>query len=992
MKNRSHSQRTGRTRRAQLGLERLELRRLFAGLNVFVYSDQDGSRRFDAAAEQGAANRVVYVDLNGNAKFDADDLSAVTDAAGHAQFPSLVAGSYQVGLLNSNAAQVQSSYVEPAIAVRPQNAVVASNINGSADLSGVWTVSNDGAVTNVAAGASSTDAFDLGGSYIASAQSPLARQAGQVGQTWALIDVRGSGRKVVEVDFAARTARPVSIAGLPDGSQLDNLVVASGKLRLQVSGPRGSALLTLATSESGLSVSDSADIPAGKLYGTPGADYVFVLSTGATGSRITQLHLGDTSVVSQASRFTAAMNSLALSADGRLLFAVRSSGGIEVYRTDGTQTQVAELAEAAGPIATGSSDGRIVTTNRGQSNELIAWDTATWLPVGRTTLSGTDAFGRRASVFGLKSDSFGNALLAATSAGVYRVDLAVPSLADVVVSTDRTPQIDIGVRVIEQPSSNPGDQNVDVNGLEDTLLTASLRDLAAGPLRSAVLFQQQSIPLHGRVQIAANGQLTYTPHADFFGSDSFVVEVLDGLTTSIMTVSLNVAPVNDAPRSLQVSMAPVSEVTSAGSIVGRLHVDDPDLDQDYQVVSSDPRFIVVGDTIMRTSDGTLDYETEPRIPVVFTAYRPSEASDSISTTTYVQLIDFNEPPLAITVDASKIKENVKGAIVGPIAIVDPDGHGEYQFNLSDARFEIVDGELKLRDDVSLDYESEPQVNLLVTVNDPSAGSGYDPATGLFNIDVEDVDEQFSGQWFQVVASDLVVRAPGEAVGTFQIVGGEASAIYTMMVSDSRFRFQDKTLYAKSDAKFDSRSEPSISLSITATDDKGRSVSPQFTARVTAQPEFQNPSNPLDVDNDGGVYPRDVLILINEINQRGPRPAQAPGSGESGPSDAPPYPDVNGDGYISPIDILIIINYLNGPQSIAPEGEAFVESTGAVKPTDRLDIHETDGPACAPFITITSDEDTDNSLDRIWTDQNEKWNIDTELEQLLSELSFARRSV
>ncbi len=73
---------------------------------------------------------------------------------------------------------------------------------------------------------------------------------------------------------------------------------------------------------------------------------------------------------------------------------------------------------------------------------------------------------------------------------------------------------------------------------------------------------------------------------------------------------------------------------------------------------------------------------------------------------------------------------------------------------------------------------------------------------------------------------------------------------------------------------------------------------------TSVSPWQNPRDPLDVNDDTRVSPVDILQIINELNARGIRNLR--GSGLS----APPYVDTSGDGNISPLDILLIINFLN----------------------------------------------------------------------------------
>ena len=55
-------------------------------------------------------------------------------------------------------------------------------------------------------------------------------------------------------------------------------------------------------------------------------------------------------------------------------------------------------------------------------------------------------------------------------------------------------------------------------------------------------------PSHGTLTLNANGSFTYTPAANYNGSDSFTYRASDGtLTSNLATVTLTVTAVNDAP-------------------------------------------------------------------------------------------------------------------------------------------------------------------------------------------------------------------------------------------------------------------------------------------------------------------------------------------------------------------------------------------------------------------------------------------------------------
>jgi hypothetical protein len=83
--------------------------------------------------------------------------------------------------------------------------------------------------------------------------------------------------------------------------------------------------------------------------------------------------------------------------------------------------------------------------------------------------------------------------------------------------------------------------------------------------------------------------------------------------------------------------------------------------------------------------------------------------------------------------------------------------------------------------------------------------------------------------------------------------------------------------------------------------------------VQSGSSWQNPRDPLDVDNNTLITPVDALFVINALNTGG--------RGELAGSGVPtfPYVDVNGDGVLSPVDALLIINHLN-QQRGGGEGE------------------------------------------------------------------------
>jgi hypothetical protein len=103
----------------------------------------------------------------------------------------------------------------------------------------------------------------------------------------------------------------------------------------------------------------------------------------------------------------------------------------------------------------------------------------------------------------------------------------------------------------------------------------------------------------------------------------------------------------------------------------------------------------------------------------------------------------------------------------------------------------------------------------------------------------------------------------------------------------------------------------------------------FTAFVSP---WQNQRDPNDVDDDGFVSPLDVLLIINNLNEKGARLLSASDT-------TPPFLDVDGDSFVAPVDVLLVIN---ANEANASEGEAKSEAASSQVST-RLSASETAVP-------------------------------------------------
>lgn len=107
---------------------------------------------------------------------------------------------------------------------------------------------------------------------------------------------------------------------------------------------------------------------------------------------------------------------------------------------------------------------------------------------------------------------------------------------------------------------------------EPRTFTAAGNDTDGDTLTFAVVSQ----PSHGSVTMQSGGSFTYSPGADYNGSDSFTFKVNDGQAGSApATVTITVSPVNDAPVADPQRGTTVPDVSLSGMVNGQDVEGDP---------------------------------------------------------------------------------------------------------------------------------------------------------------------------------------------------------------------------------------------------------------------------------------------------------------------------------------------------------------------------------------------------------------------------------
>jgi len=895
------NKRNGRLTKLSLVMEPLEARRLLAGIQVSVYIDQDYSRGFDPALDAPAPDRLVFVDMNRNGVFDPGEPTSITDAEGMAFFDQLAAGDYAVGLLTNPSSQVQSepSSIAPAAILASQ--VGAERLLTNADLSQIWSVDSQGVITRL--GEQSEQAvISLRGKVVSAVTSS--------GNTAWLVFNSEQGQQLGKFDLASGAFQVSSLGGRMGPETLLDLVVADGSLVALLSTPSGNRLTRVDQVSGGLQLQPGRTPTAATQLVSGATSNTLVAVSGPADARtITLLDVAEGFSAQASLPAYADLRGVEFAADGSLLFVSRTSG-VHAFRVDETGLIPAALmAEAVTPIAADSLDGRIVTGNMQDPQELIVWDTTSWLPVGRSRLADPASE--------LVSSRHGHVVFGLGEHGVSSVALTVAAPLPVSLTDEsRVVTVQIGVQQLGGNTSPVAIDKVQRTTLEDESdwfypSELGIEDPDGDELWFSVVTQAR----HGLVTAGEGGIWIYTPNPNFEGIDYATLLAHDGQNRLEFRLEWVVEPVNDPPLSISVATRVLPENSPWGTEVGQVSVIDVDSQADYIITSSDPRFSIQNGRIFLTS-GSIDYETEPSIVIEVLAVDSSFAEHRIQTQATIQIGDVNEPPTAIHVSGLNVDENAAGAVVGQVEIIDPDGYQDYLITVSDGRFEVVGRTLKLKEGEQLDFESEPIVPLNITAVDRS-----EPRFTISTTAQVSVNDRNDPPLDIVLSGNTVEQfAVGSIVGQVSVIDPDGD-VYEISVSDSRFEVVDRTLKLRDDVQLEEPTNTSLILTLTAVARNGDRISDSFAIRVipTRSP-WQNPRMPGDVNNDGRVTPLDVLIIINILNAQGSHRLPAPPTSGTG-EPILIWPDVTGDGLVTPLDALRIINILNDRRQGEGEGHA-----------------------------------------------------------------------
>jgi hypothetical protein len=913
------SERSTRTRTLQLDL--LEDRRLLAGIELFVFGDVDGSRT--ANSENGIAGQVAFIDLNRDSRHSRGEPIAITNTDGIASFSGVEPGVYSIRLLGSNRSIEQTTPIRPGLSSNQLDVPVSQFVNWSNNGDLLWGV--DGSrvlgVDSVTGLQAESVEFDGVVSEVATRKTAAGGLSG-----FALIDGE-QGLAIAPFETGRETG--FSRSSPLNGVELSSLTSIGS--RFVAWNSVGQEIVELKSDDGEVTLT-SLELPThGRFIGLrPVAEsQIAVLEMVANRQRLSVYDLTESGVLPVAHRFL--INTVldwSISADGDLVY-IDQGAGIEVFEIGFGIQNVASLPGARWPLLEDAERRILYTGSRENTNAIDAWEIQNWKKSSSTSI---DLDVTKPGLF-LSHDA--SELHALKDSQLISRELLTAGAIEAEIGTAQR-MVSIGIRSVGQNAAPRIEFGTNLTLDEDTIASLGnnlLQSMAIDQDNDPIYWVVVSQPSKGTLEWSAEVGGFYIPTANVNGSDSLWIAAFDGASWSDpIQIPVFIASVNDVLLDLQLSEDTLDENVGPNHFVAMISLVDPDQEDQYEIAVSDSRFRVIENKLILV-EGTVDFEVEPFIPILITAVNRSFPEDRLSKMVTLNVVDRNDPPRGMDVGDLSIAEMQSGNVLGRLRIDDPDSIHDYIWSVDDPRFEVVNGELILKDGYQLDYENESVVSLFLRATDRNSGWTVEQTVSISVIDQNDAPVGI----LAAAGYDVPEDSPGVVAGFVYVDDPDYGEEYIISVSDSRFEVVDNTLKLIDGTSLAWEEPGYIDVTLIAVSLRDGTVLTKSTRIhiIKDSTPYHNDQDPADVDGDGMITPIDALVIVNYINNHGPGAIKPEGEGPV------PNLDVDGDGMVTPIDILIIINLINENSNsqdyITIDPEKEVPEKGESEPSGQIEL-------------------------------------------------------
>ena len=181
---------------------------------------------------------------------------------------------------------------------------------------------------------------------------------------------------------------------------------------------------------------------------------------------------------------------------------------------------------------------------------------------------------------------------------------------------------------------------------EDTPVTILARELLGNDRdidNDALRIHRVNNTVNGTANVNAEGNIEFTPDANFNGTATIEYSVTDGIDNDTATIEINVSPVNDAPLANNDTATAIDEDTSTTILKSELLANDSDIEGDsFSItnVSSDN-----GTAILNT-DGNIEFSPQDNFNGTATInYTVSDGIDSSTASVELKINPVNDVPI-----------------------------------------------------------------------------------------------------------------------------------------------------------------------------------------------------------------------------------------------------------------------------------------------------------------------------------------------------------
>jgi hypothetical protein len=240
-----------------------------------------------------------------------------------------------------------------------------------------------------------------------------------------------------------------------------------------------------------------------------------------------------------------------------------------------------------------------------------------------------------------------------------------------------------------------------------------------------------SAPTNGTAEVGSGGVITYTPSADFNGTDSFSYTITQGTKSGSASVNITINPVNDSPVINAASTIAVNENTTA---VGTISTSDVDTGDSLELTlgGTDASSFELSSANALTFITAPDFETKTSYSLTF-----SLTDGTLTTTKDITISVTNLNDVAPTISSATsftIEENELA--IGTLTVVDPEG-GSFTYTVAGTDGSLINisnsGVLTFK--TAPDFETKTSYSFTVTVSD-----GVNSSTKEFTISITDLPE------------------------------------------------------------------------------------------------------------------------------------------------------------------------------------------------------------------------------------------------------------